>query len=267
MNTLDKILFLISKNGMSELEFTQKIGVNKTTVTEWKSGKTKSFKKHIDKIASVLNVTPDFLLSDTSLNTKFSNRIKSLRLENELDERWGSSIFDSTKDDLYTWECLGIIPEEAILEKLSDFYNVPVSYLVGESDVYTEKNELPLHCSILKNMRKSRGLTRKELSRCVDMPLLSIILYETPNDISAPSLNDYIKFANYYEVSIDQLLGRESYETPDLSEKERDMLFLFNRLSLENKIKAQNYMIVLYDEESAVADEPLKKTGTDCLGK
>lgn len=64
MTTLEKILFLINKNGLTEIEFTEKIGLNKTAVTEWKNGKTKSYKKHIQKIAAILNVTEEYLLLD-----------------------------------------------------------------------------------------------------------------------------------------------------------------------------------------------------------
>lgn len=56
-------------------------------------------------------------------------------------------------------------------------------------------------------------------------------------------------------------------ENIPISEKERDMFTLFNKLSLENKIKAQHYMIELSEMESVAADKPLKKTGTDNLGK
>lgn len=264
MDLLSKILYLISKNGITELEFTQKVGLNKTAVTEWKRGKTQSFKKHIPKIAIALNVSEDFLLHDIPENAKFAKRCKELRLENEVPENYASALFNSSKDDLFAWETLGITPPEDVLEKMSDFYNVPISYLIGENDLKCQKRELPTECTILINLRKQHGLTRKELSENIDIPLLQIILFETINKISSPGLKDYIKFSDFYNVSIDSLLGRKSSEQINLTEKERDMFFLFNRLSLPNQIKAQNYMVELY-EASVAADS--SKTGTDGLGK
>lgn len=267
MDLLGKILYLIPKNDMTELEFTQKVGLNKTAVTEWKRGKTQSFKKYIPKIAAVLNVSEDFLLNDTPENHKFSKRCKELRLENEIPENYGCALFDSSKEDLFAWESLGIIPSKEILEKMSDFYNIPIAYLIGEHDIKQQKRELPIECSILIKLRKQHGLTRKELSENIGIPLLSIILFETINEISAPSLSDYIKFSDFYKVSIDFLLGRETNKQFNLSEKQQDMLFLFDRLSLTNQIKAQNYMVELSEMNSVAADEPLGRTGTDNMGK
>ncbi len=267
MNLLEKILYLISKNGMTELEFTQKVGLNKTAVTEWKRGKTQSFKKYISKIASVLNVSESFLLNDTPDNKKFSKRCKELRLEYEIPENLGCAIFDSSKEDLFAWETLGIIPSREILEKMSDFYNVPIAYLVGEQDIKQPKQSLPARCSILIAQRKKHGLTRKELSKAIDIPLLQIIFFETINEFPEPSLSDYIKFSDFYKVSIDFLLGRENTNQVSLTEKNQDMLFLFNRLSLPSQIKVQNYMVELFEMNSVAADETLKKTGTNNLGK
>lgn len=251
---------------MTELEFTQKVGLNKTAVTEWKRGKTQSFRKHIPKIAAVLNISEDFLLQDIPENAKFAKRCQELRLENEIPENYGSALFDSCKDDLFAWETLGIIPSKDTLEKMSDFYNVPIAYLIGENDLKHQKRELPIECTTLIKLRKQHGLTRKELSENIDIPLLQIILFETINEISSPDLKDYIKFSDFYNVSIDSLLGRERTKQINLTEKERDMLFLFGRLSLPNQIKAQNYMVELY-ESSVAADDDLKKTGTENTGK
>lgn len=64
MDTLHKILDLMWKNNLSDADFCMSIGINKSAVTDWKKGKTKSYMKHIDKIAEFFNVTVDYLLSD-----------------------------------------------------------------------------------------------------------------------------------------------------------------------------------------------------------
>lgn len=56
-------------------------------------------------------------------------------------------------------------------------------------------------------------------------------------------------------------------ENISLSEKERDLLTLFNTLSLKDKVKAQNYMVELSEMSAVAADKPLKKTGTENMGK
>lgn len=62
MSTLDKILELIEKNNIEQQQFTSAIGIRKQSVSEWKNGTTKTYMKHIDKIANYFNVSTDYLL-------------------------------------------------------------------------------------------------------------------------------------------------------------------------------------------------------------
>lgn len=51
MNILDNILELIKINSMEQKEFARKIGVNESIISEWKTGKTKSYSKYLDVIS------------------------------------------------------------------------------------------------------------------------------------------------------------------------------------------------------------------------
>lgn len=82
MDTLYKILQLIKKNGLTENEFTKKVGLNKSAVSDWKSGKTSSYNKHLPKIAEVLDVSIDYLL-DNSIPTNKNNDEKELNLNSD----------------------------------------------------------------------------------------------------------------------------------------------------------------------------------------
>ncbi len=62
MNTLDKILHLLKSRQIEQQEFAKAIGVGKHVISEWKNGKTKSYLKHIDKIADFFEVSTDYLL-------------------------------------------------------------------------------------------------------------------------------------------------------------------------------------------------------------
>lgn len=66
LHTLHKILDLMWEKGMTEAEFCNAAGINKSAVTDWKKGKTKSYMKHISKIAEVLGVSEDYLLNDST---------------------------------------------------------------------------------------------------------------------------------------------------------------------------------------------------------
>lgn len=83
MNTLDKIIYGIKKKGLTDSKFIELTGVPSSAVTDWKTGKTKSYFKYIPKIAEVLEVSEDYLLLDemqpTMINS--SNDLGLTRLE------------------------------------------------------------------------------------------------------------------------------------------------------------------------------------------
>lgn len=68
----------------------------------------------------------------------------------------------------------------------------------------------------LKNLRTSKGLTMEQLGKEVDSTRGTISNYENGN--KKPSLDMLIKLANYFDVSIDYLVGRT--DDPVLHQKE-----------------------------------------------
>jgi transcriptional regulator with XRE-family HTH domain len=65
LNTLDKILSLLTEKGIQQKTFAENIGVTKHTITDWKNGRSKSYMKYIDKIADFFDVSADYLLEKT----------------------------------------------------------------------------------------------------------------------------------------------------------------------------------------------------------
>ena len=70
---LSKILTLIWNSGIGEADFCDAIEINRTAVTDWKKGKTKSYMRHLEKIAAHFDVTVDFLSEDSTKNPPAQN--------------------------------------------------------------------------------------------------------------------------------------------------------------------------------------------------
>lgn len=89
----------------------------------------------------------------------------------------------------------------------------------------------------LKELREENGIKRSELARELNINAGTIANYE--NEIREAPYEYLILFANYFDVSIDYLLGREPYlETSPvlngaLNSNERKMIV--NYRSLDNK--------------------------------
>ena len=71
MSIIDKIIMLLEQKEKTQKELTDYLGLEKSTFSAWKSGKSKSYSKHISKIAEFLSVSPDYLLRD-SISLDFS---------------------------------------------------------------------------------------------------------------------------------------------------------------------------------------------------
>ncbi|MDR1409984.1 MAG: helix-turn-helix transcriptional regulator [Oscillospiraceae bacterium] len=84
--TICKIMSILWERGIGDVQFCESIGINKSSLADWKRGKTKSYTKHISKIASALGVTPEYLLSETDTITEDEdNLLKTFRsLDKEL---------------------------------------------------------------------------------------------------------------------------------------------------------------------------------------
>jgi transcriptional regulator with XRE-family HTH domain len=57
---LCKILSLVWESGLGEVEFCKEVGINKSAITDWKRGKTKSYEKHIQTIANYFNLPASY---------------------------------------------------------------------------------------------------------------------------------------------------------------------------------------------------------------
>ncbi|MCH5199139.1 MAG: helix-turn-helix transcriptional regulator [Oscillospiraceae bacterium] len=71
----------------SQIDLASYLGITKNVISDWKSGKNKSYMKHLDKIAEFLGVSVDELLGSSSNTVQFSpQKQKLVSLIDQLDE-------------------------------------------------------------------------------------------------------------------------------------------------------------------------------------
>jgi len=70
LDTLNKILDELVSQGKTQKELSNLLGLNKNTLTDWKNGKSHSYKKYINEIAKFLDVSVDSLLGNTDIKNK-----------------------------------------------------------------------------------------------------------------------------------------------------------------------------------------------------
>ena len=65
MGTLDKIIELLAAQNRQQKELTDYLGVEKSTFSAWKNGKSASYKKYLPEIARFFSITVDELVGNT----------------------------------------------------------------------------------------------------------------------------------------------------------------------------------------------------------
>ena len=87
----------------------------------------------------------------------------------------------------------------------------------------------------LKELRESRNLSLMKLAKIINVSDASIFNWE--NEINEPKASYICALADYFQISADELLGRENYSTGNieikgeiLSEKERRLVDLYRAL-------------------------------------
>lgn len=95
----------------------------------------------------------------------------------------------------------------------------------------------------LKSLRQEKKITQEQLAEIIGVERSSIGKYESPNKPVVPSSDIIIKLAEYFNVSVDYLLGREEkpseINSDSLSQK---IIETFNSLDDEKQKIALEYL-------------------------
>ena len=101
----------------------------------------------------------------------------------------------------------------------------------------------------LKQLRLERQLTQAGLAQALDVAQTTVSSWERGE--KSPDPDTLIRLANFYNVSVDYLLGRENKKeapspVPMLGKDAQKLLDMYGELSAENKDQVMRYVTSLY---------------------
>lgn len=118
----------------------------------------------------------------------------------------------------------------------------------------------------LRELRKAKGLRQKDIAEILGVSPQSYGYYE--NGINKPDPDTLIKLANFFECSIDFLLGREDdfgnitiqTATPSaLPQDEQNLLDVYRKLDTVNKMHVSAYAEVRLEEQEKSSFSKVRK--------
>lgn len=92
--------------------------------------------------------------------------------------------------------------------KLLYAFNCSADYLLGRTEIHTEETlyEVLPFSTRLRALLKEYGVSQERLKR--ELPVSSSVIYKWLKGISQPTTDSLISLANYFDCSIDYLIGR-----------------------------------------------------------
>ena len=134
----------------------------------------------------------------------FSIRLKELRIskgftQSELGKKVGVS-----QNTFTNWENGSREPNFKTLRKLANVLETTIDYLLGEEEMTVQL----VFASRLKVLRVSNGYSQTQIAQSLGTVQGAVSKYEC--GIREPDLKMLVKIADFYNVSLDYLLGRNS---------------------------------------------------------
>lgn len=99
MLIINKITQLLSEKELTQKDLTDYLDVDKSTFSQWKSGKSQSYTKYITQIADFLDTTPSYLLDWTDDPTDYEKTNENLDVPLDVLRH-----FDGDAEKVYNYE-------------------------------------------------------------------------------------------------------------------------------------------------------------------
>ena len=135
--TVERIVSVMKSKKITALQFAADLKLNRVVVSDWKSGKSKSYLKHINAIADYLDTPVEYLLGREDLppeNTasQLFDHINTLCLENKITFAKLERTIGLSNGSISKWSRSS--PSVNNVQKVADYFNVSVDFLLGRTD-------------------------------------------------------------------------------------------------------------------------------------
>ena len=99
----------------------------------------------------------------------------------------------------------------------------------------------------LKELRTQRGYTQEDLARIFKTSRSRICMYEKGQ--REPDFEMLETFADFFNVNMNYLLGKESHNVPDYTPDMLNLIEMYSDLTEQKKEMLMNYITFLHNEQ------------------
>lgn len=183
------------------------------------------------------------------------NNLKQLRTIKKVNQEEVSAAIGVTRQAYSHYERGEREPDHEMLIKLAKYFDTSIDYILGNGDYLPKKTILKEQGQSLslnqklKNLRHDAGKLQKEVAKDIKISVQVYCNYE--NGQRSPSPEMLSKLADYFNVSVDYLLGRDTPENANnkTDEKIARIDLKFNKLNKEQQEQIENYVDFLLSQK------------------
>lgn len=133
----------------------------------------------------------------------FAEQLKTLRKINGLTQKELAEKLKIKQNSYSDWENGKSEPNIEMLVRIADYFDVSLDYLMGGK----MKNITEEFSLCLKKIRMKRKLSQKQIAEELKISQQQYSKWE--GGISTPNAETLVRLADYFDVSVDYLLGRK----------------------------------------------------------
>lgn len=293
-------------NNMTQEELSKKLGVSKQVISNWERGYTTSISPEIlQTIAKIFNTTTEKILGNQKedysecsnndfewkypeVSNRLGNILQKYRQKKELSVEQFSKTLNITTQTYIGIEMGKYTPSLKLLQKISEVTKYEIDYLTGAIDhtsIPTDKiftinghsfPENDFECDYhfkarFEELCRDKGINSSNVEKSLGLPKQVYI------DVCwnrMPTLSELLKISYGLGVSMDYLIGKNDIRLSSLNGDELNLVLNYRECLpryKENIYQRAKELclesITERDNSSVAADDDLKRTGTDNLGK
>ncbi len=200
--------------GISQQKLATDLGLTQASVGNWENGTRYPKTETLKAIANYFDVSIDYLLGTSTdalltLSHKVPLHIKELRTKHGITAKQLGEIIGVAESTISLYETGKRYPNYSTLMKIADHFNVTVDYILGRDSIIPDANSrtAPQFSTLLKELRTAQGKKQREIAEQLGIDRTTYGKYET--GVSEPDFKITLKIADYFNVSVDYLLGRK----------------------------------------------------------
>lgn len=285
------------ENGLTQLQLAEMLDISKSNISKYESGNVEPNLELITEISIQFNVTTDYLLGRTNCRLEESelswqyphaqNRLGEILSKYRKNQKLSA---DNFAQKIGISESLEIkleqgvyTPSMPLIIEISNITGYDVDYLIGATNhtsVPLDKTFEPgnikaylFELDVHFRARFQELCNRHNINKENAMDYLQI----SPENFSdicqnrMPTLSELLRLSYAFNVSMDYLIGKTDTPFSGLSKDELELILNYRDCIEPYKQnireRAEKLSAESVKDSSATIDEPLRKTGTDNLGK